>query len=334
MNPRIVFVHLNNRIPLYLRFNLLSTLNKFPHCDVVLIHNQKKNFFLPKSIIQYSYTKTRIAQDIENLLTHPKDFRENFWFAAIVRFDAMLSFMNESNGPLIHVESDVILSSDFPISSFTETEYSIAYPVVADNRGVASTVFLRDLATATDLVEFSLSAVNENPMTTDMEILAKYRHESKFQFKYLPFAPSGKLNYLKHDAVLNQSNRVSIDGIIDGNDIGVYLFGSDPRNTKGASFLGRNILGNYANPKNWKYVYNKERRFLSILESGIETPVYSIHATCKNKLLFLSFSRSLVIRLFIRRRENNIERIFYPGVFITLGIQKLIKIMKIQKSVS
>lgn len=334
MTPVIVFVHLNSKIPIYLRLNLLSTSKNFPKNRVVLIHNQEKNFCLPKNICQFSYTPSETAKDIEGRLIHPQSFRRNFWFASIARFDAIRSYMNENQGPIIHVESDVILSSDFPISAFIDADFSIAYPVVAENRGVASTVYVRDVATATALITYSLRAVTINPKTTDMEILAQYKSESKENFKYLPFGPGGQENYIEYGPVADQSVAASIDGVIDGNDIGVSLFGSDPRNTRGLSFLGRNIVGNYANPKNWKMIYSKKRKFISLIEFGIETPVYTLHATCKNKFLFFSPTRSLMMRIFIWRRVNNHKKVFYPGTIFYLGIHKLLKLTKVQKRVS
>ena len=327
MTPAIVFVHLNSRIPIYLRLNLLSTLKNFPKNRVVLIHNQKKNFCLPNSITQFSYSQSELASNIERMLNHPHGFRRNFWFASIARFDAIRSFMSEDQGPIIHVESDVILSSDFPISTFEDADFSIAYPVVADQRGVASTVYVRDLATATNLTRFCLSAVKTDPNTTDMEILAKYKSEPKQGFRYLPFGPGGRDNYIEYEPVANQSVAASIDGVIDGNDIGVNLFGTDPRNTRGVSFLGRNIVGNYADTKNWKMVYSNKRKFISLLELGIEIPVYTLHATCKNKFLFFSVTRSIMMRIFIWRRVNNRKKLFYPGAVLHLGIQKILRIV-------
>ena len=334
MTPSIVFVHLNKKIPLYFRLNLLATRKNFPESKIILIHNQDRNQFLRKDIVQFRYTKSVLARDIERGLNHPKDFRENFWFASIARFDAIHSFMNENPGSVIHVESDVILSRDFPVFEFADPEFSIAYPVVADNRGVASTVYLKDADTSLDLTEFSLRAVNLNPMTTDMEILAQFTVEPKNQFYFLPFGPGDKLNYKDHNHLVNQSKRVPIEGVVDGNDIGVYLFGTDPRNTRGFSSLGTSIPGNYANIKAWHFAYNKERKFISLIDSGIEIPVYSIHATCKNKLLFFSFTRSVMIRIFIWSRRGNINKLFYPGAFLNLGLQKILKIFKGQKSVT
>jgi hypothetical protein len=311
-----------------LRLNILSTFKNFPKHRVVLIHNQKKNFFLPKNIIQYSYTQSELASDIEKTLNHPHFFRRNFWFASIARFDAIRSFMTENQGPIIHVESDVILSSDFPISTFEDADFSIAYPVVADQRGVASTVYVRDLATATNLTRFCLSAVKTDPKTTDMEILAEYKSEPKQDFRYLPFGPGGRDNYIEYEPVANQSDAASIDGVIDGNDIGVNLFGTDPRNTRGFSFLGQNIVGNYADTKNWKMVYSKKRKFISLLELGIEVPVYTLHATCKNKFLFFSLTRSIMMRIFLWRRVTNHKKVFYPGIVLHLAIQKILRIVK------
>lgn len=328
MNPTLVFVHLNTKIPLYLRLNLLSTQRNLPACKVVLIHNQDRSYLLPKNIVQYRYTKSELARDIESGLDHPKDFRENFWFASIARFDAIHVYMKENPESVIHVESDVILSRDFPIHEFVHPDFSIAYPVVADNRGVASTVYLKNAETSQDLVNYSLNAVNMNPRTTDMEILAQYKNITKNDFRFLPYGPSEKKNYNNHDFLLNQSKKVSIEGVVDGNDIGVYLFGSDPRNTRGISFLGRNIPGNYANIKQWKFLYDDKRKFISINNSGVEIPIYSIHATCKNRYLFFAFTRTLMIRIFLWRSKSNLTKLFYPGVFINLGLRKILRIFK------
>jgi hypothetical protein len=329
MLPTIVFVHLNSPVPLYLRLNIISTIKKFPDAKVVLIHNAKKRYKIHANLWNFKYQPGEISLSIENSLKHPKDFRNNFWFSSIQRFDALRAYMEQSNESIIHLESDVITSKDFPLEKFTISEMKIAYPMVANNRGVASSVFIRDLCTAQKLNRFAKETTSVNSNTTDMEILAGFFEKNRDIAFLLAFGPESVSAYAESfiiERVLPAFELFS--GVFDGNDIGVYLFGTDPRNARGISYLGTSIQGNYARVNQWDFRFDNLRQFISLEFDDVVIPIYSVHATSKQLTLFYHYTQNYVIRKYLRKKYQVGSRKYFPFVTSKMVLRKILKLLK------
>ena len=327
--PTIVFVHLNSPIPLYLKLNIVSTIKKFPNAKVVLIRNDKKSNGIHSDLWHFDYKPGSSSQSIENSLSHPKDFRDNFWFSAIQRFDALRFYIESSQESILHLESDVIVSRDFPLEKFITSEMKIAYPVVADNRGVASSVFIRDLETAEKLIRFADDACSVNSRTTDMEILARFFEKNQDIATSLAFGPESIYAYDENFLIRTVQSTFDIyNGIFDGNDIGVYLFGTNPRNTRGVSYVRTSIQGNYAKVDKWNFNFDNLRKFINLEFGGEVYLIYSVHATSKQLTLFHHITQKYVIRRHLRKKIHAGDRKFFPFVTLTMALRKMLKLWK------
>ena len=332
MLPTIVFVHLNSPVPLYLRLNIISTIKKFPDAKVVLIQNDKKRNKIHANLWNFEYQPGEISLSIEDSLKHPKDFRNNFWFSAIQRFDALRVYIEQSNEMILHLESDVIISKDFPLEKFTIGEKKIAYPMVADNRGVASSVFIRDLYTAEKLIRFTEETTSVNSNTTDMEILAEFSEKNPDVTFLLAFGPASVSAYDESFALERVQPAFELfSGIFDGNDIGVYLFGTDPRNARGISFLGTSIPGNYARVNQWKFKFDNSRQFINLEFGDKVLSIYSVHATSKQLTLFYHHTQNYVIRKYLRKIYQKRGRKYFPLITSRMVLRKILKLLKIQE---
>ena len=329
MLPTIVFVHLNSPIPLYLRLNIVSTIKKFPNAKVVLIRNDKKSQGIHPDLRHFEYQSGEASLSIEKSLSHPKDFRNNFWFSAIQRFDALRLYIEKTEEPILHLESDVIVSKDFPLEKFAQITMKIAYPVVANNRGVASSVFIRDLETAEKLIQFADEACSVNSHTTDMEILASFFETNQEEAISLAFGPNS-LNAYDENILLTRvlSSFEIFNGIFDGNDIGVFLFGTDPRNARGVCYVRTSIQGNYARVNTWNFKFDELRKFINLEFEGKEYPIYSVHATSKQLTLFHYATQNFVIQKHLRRKIQVSGRVFFPVVTLNMVIRKMFKLWK------
>ena len=134
----IVFVHLNTKVPRYLINNIKSTIEMFPEHQVHLIHNEVVSLPKIKLLKSYLYTKDAKWRNLEAILNHPKSFRGNFWFTSLARFLAISQFAKEFPGEIVHLESDVVISRDFPFEKFTNQRKGIAFPITSSKRGIAS----------------------------------------------------------------------------------------------------------------------------------------------------------------------------------------------------
>jgi hypothetical protein len=329
MLPTIVFVHLNSPVPLYLRLNILSTIKKFPEAKIVLIHNEKKRNRIQTNLRNFEYQPGVRSLSIENSLNHPKDFRNNFWFSAIQRFDALHAYMEQSDESILHIESDVILSKDFPLKKFIIGEMKIAYPIVADNRGVASSIFIRDLYTAEKLIRLTEETTLVNSNATDMEILAEFSKKNPDVTFLLAFGPESVSAY-DESFVLERVRPAfeQFSGVFDGNDIGVYLFGTDPRNARGVSFLGTSIQGNYARINQWNFEFDSLRQFISLKFDDAVKPIYSVHATSKKLTLFFHYTQSYVIRRHLRKNYHIRDKKFFVSIASKMLLRKILKLLK------
>ena len=329
MLPTIVFVHLNSPVPRYLQLNMISTIKKFPDAKVVLIHNNKKTNQIHSNLWKFEYQPGAISLSIENSLNHPKDFRNNFWFSAIQRFDALRLYIEKSNEPILHLESDVIISTDFPLEKFIMSEIKIAFPVVAKNRGVASSVFIRDLETAEKLIHFADETSSVNSNTTDMEILAGFFEENQDKAVMLAFGPNSASAYDESFILERVLPAFEIfSGIFDGNDIGVYLFGTDPRNARGVSYLGTSIPGNYAQVNKWDFKFDNLRQFINLEFDDTVIPIYSVHATSKQLTLFFHYTQNYVIRRYLQKKNPAGRRKHFPFITSKMVLRKILKSLK------
>jgi hypothetical protein len=143
----------------------------------------------------------------------------------------------------------------------------------------------------------------------------------------LNFGPKGNGAYRDDFSFDDRAESLEkFGGAFDGNDIGVFLFGSDPRNTRSVSYLGKKVPENYAQIDTWQFIYDQNRRFINVGFDGIYIPVFSIHATCKQLLLFNRFSQDLMIKRFLKISEKHPTKKIYFRVFFYMGIKKIVKL--------
>ncbi len=322
-------MHLNSRVPQYLRLNLRGMVKLFPGQKIVLIHNKGDLNLKIAGVTLYKFESSLDFLQIENQLNHPKDFRNNFWFTAIGRFEALRDYVQKTGEQIIHVESDIILAKDFPLAKFQNLEIDIAFPFVASNRGVASTLFLGNLEAAVKLVDFAIAESKAQASITDMEILARIVRHRELKVLILPHAPVERESFNKEMVAPDLESLTSslkyFGGLFDGNDVGVYLYGSNPRNHRGISKIGEEIDGNFATPSSWNFGFSHQRKFIQIQTTSSVVPMFSVHATCKRKSLFWIYSRTFVLRR-IHKKESSAIKV-YPDIIVTMALRKAIKLL-------
>ena len=114
----IVYAHFGSQIPSYLLKNLSNVSENSPNHKVVLLSDQSRPRKLKSAVQHMMITHDLVWRQIQGKLQHPKDFRKNFWFTSLIRLYELGKFACLNNCKLIHVESDVILSDDFPFDKF------------------------------------------------------------------------------------------------------------------------------------------------------------------------------------------------------------------------
>jgi hypothetical protein len=317
----IVFAHFKTKFPKHLLLNIQRTIILFPSHQVFLITDQEVDKLKIGGLLTFHFTEAPEWLEVEKLLDHPKDFRGNFWFTSLARFIAISYFAKMHEGPLIHIESDVIVSSDFPFEAFSLLTTSFAFPIVSDNQAIASCLFIQNKEAAADLAQLTLESVRRNTSTTDMYILHDLFVKEPERVQILASAPSHEYALDDTKKYFLKKNSESIEyfkGIFDGFDIGRYLFGDDPRNDRGFSVLRRKDSLTYLDASrldfllldNHEFPYVRNRSNQSIM------PVYALHIHSKNLKLFGMVDARSMIRKAVLDSKNESQKIFSLTIFL------------------
>jgi hypothetical protein len=323
----IVFVHLNSRIPIHLYLNLIRTSNIFPNIQITLISNQSQ--LIPKGIKFKIFEKDQEWNELESRISHPRNFRKNFWLTSLGRLQLLAKYQTEIGKPILHIESDVIVSGDFPIKNFYDKVFHIAFPLISLERGIASILYIPNAESSSALLSAIRSESSKNSFTTDMLVLGKLK-ENFSKVIPLPIGPVDKSSYREFTPYkLIESWQRSMNvfgGVFDGWDLGGYFFGTDPRNARGRSFIQKQVPSEFANVINWELKFCENRNFINIITESGEIPVYCLHLTSKRINLFRKRLIGKKISKFLEHKKE--YSIFNLRIFFTQFLLALIRRLK------
>lgn len=297
-----MFVHFGKGVPKHLRLNIERSLKLFPTVPVVLIINKECRYPKIQGLEIFFYVPGLEWRRLDGNLSHPKDFRNNFWLTSLARFLALEKYLEVNSGEIIHVESDVILAPDFPFNNFMSLVKPIAFPILSSTQGIASILYIRDLQTAKTLVSLTMEMSSIDSKTTDMLILRKFYDSYPEITQVVPMGPADNGVYrdnTDHQLFSEIHNAIQIfAGCFDGADIGYFIYGVDPRNDRGRRHIRRSLLSNYLIVPKMNIRFSKERNFLDVgsLNSGNLIPLYSLHIHSKNPSLIRNSNPAMAIQ--------------------------------------
>ncbi|CAN2170302.1 hypothetical protein MCEGKSE7_00044 [Candidatus Nanopelagicaceae bacterium] len=322
---QIVYVHLNSRIPIHLFMNLRRTRVMFPGQNITLISNVNQR--IPKGIKLEIFKKGEQWYEVENRLGHPKNFRNNFWMTSLGRFIALVEYQNKINDSILHIESDVIISQDFPVNIFEHAVWQISYPILSNERGIASILFLPDKVSSNELLNELQASSLSDPFTSDMLILGNMFRKSG-AVSPLPIGPNGAENYRSflpnHLLERWEKDIQKFGGVFDGWDIGGFFFGTDPRNARGRSYLQRDVPSEFSEIRKWNIKYSKSRDFIELENNNQRIPIFCLHLTSKQLSLFkVNLPSKRIINL-LKVRPSEYSK-FYLRIFVNQAFQSLLK---------
>jgi hypothetical protein len=283
--PEIIFVHLNSTVPPYIQKNISRTKKMFPDQQIVLITDLERNLEIAK--------KLRIASEVylpdielsELLNSHAFDakFRKGFWQSSIVRLFAFLERAESVNGIAVHIESDVLLSPNFPWSSFNKLD-KLAWLKFNSERDVAAIVSCPNGTEAAWLIAELKSLLRKYNDKTDMTLLSSVSKEYPKRIATLPIAPftNSRLindNVPRESRENNSSLTSEFGGFFDAAPVGMWLSGQDPRNNFGLLRRHVNLVDSYIDTSKLNLSYNKGRLFY--VESGQKYELFNLHLHSK-----------------------------------------------------
>ena len=317
----LVFAHFGSTIPKHLDRNIQRATLLFPTHQIFLVTDLHLDKFLYEKVTIHKYVHNQDWWKLQSQLEHSKDFRDNFWFTSTARFLALADFSNSFKEEFLHIESDVIIASDFPFEKLTNANHDFMFPIVSDSNAIASTIYVKNSGAANYLAQFALTESEKNNLTTDMYILSELSKRSDVDFAPLPTAPTTSYEESKlknYFLQMSDDSILSFGGVFDGFDLGRYLFGDDPRNKRGFSTLRNNDTRTYLDVRNLNLVMRPERDFpfLSNSKTDTYTPIFSLHIHSKKLKLFeIKYSKKL-IKKYVSNSKKNPITIFVLSIFL------------------
>lgn len=319
----IVFAHFGKTIPTHLKTNLRRSISLFPEHSVFLITDSLNLDFEIQGLGVFGYKKDESWDLINSKLKHPKEFRDGFWVKTLGRFFALDYFLELHPGPLLHVESDVLLAPDFPFKEVQLFGRNIAFPLVSENQGIASSLFLRDRNASRKLCKHAIECVMLDANATDMTILRSFASNFYSEVRILPTGFSELLVDNARDVPLEVTAYQDFKGVFDGLDFGYYLFGIDPRNNRGLLLLQKRIPNYFIDAGRAQFVYNATRQFVDVIapNSFNSIPVYSLHIHSKRVELFRTQGIESVFFRFVK----NSNRRQYSRFIIRIAMRSILE---------
>lgn len=330
----ILFAHFDTPIPKYLEKNLIRCKNLFPSHKVILLTNVNYKIKKLNGIRIVNYLPSKNWEMVKDNLNHSHEFRKNFWFLSLGRLIAISEFVIANNSEVLHIESDVLISKDFPFEAFSQGDSEILFPHVSENRSIASTLYLRNAKVASELIDFIKVNSTEDFYITDMQVLSKLGKLQDVNFRALPTIPSNSKS-LQIDHKLNlKANEDSIKyfkGVFDGANLGVFLFGDDPRNHRGSSKVRQIISDSFFIPQKIDFIFNLERNFLDIYDpiTNSSIPIYSLHIHVKLAKIFTESGTLSYLKSAVFESSKQSEEKFYVKVFLKSVSLSLIRRFKL-----
>ena len=245
MNTKAVFVHLGKSPAKHLWLNLMRHKILFPEIEThILIDEPKHIRNIPMGIDVYFYKRESDFLKNKVFNAYDQKFRQGFWRFSLERFFALAEFHETNpNSPILHIESDILLSPNFPWITFD----SINKPMWNNynvQRDVSALLYYPNFQIHSEIIQKIQELLLENSSHTDMTILAEIRELIATKISLFP-SLSNSIPELKNrankvsDTLIDKVSDASIfqDGIFDGAAIGMWFTGHDPRNNYGKAFI-------------------------------------------------------------------------------------------------
>lgn len=283
----LLFVYLGKRVPKYLISNVRRCSTDFPKNKVVLATDSRR------SIDLHGAEQVLVPQDLLRR-NGGYGFRSGFWYKTFDRLFA-IEVVHEMYpmSPILHIEGDVRLSPNLNFECFSASKLNWG-SVTADEDG-AALIQSPSLETSRLLTSALRAEQDVDASVTDMRALANIRRSHSDYVELLPTTADG------------------VEGaIFDFAPIGMWLGGTDPRNTRGISYFRKSQGMHLVDPQNMEFEARNGTLFARAKGHSLASEVQNLHLHSKRARLFSMDWGSLTSEL---SRTNN-TAIFSPKAAI------------------
>jgi hypothetical protein len=281
-NLKIVLIYLGDVIPEYVISNANRITKMFTYEVVLVIEGISK---LPKDVqLSEEIRILEVGNSRTNLkytLAHDWKFRDGFWFYTLERVLLLKTIHGilGSDCRILHVESDMLLFPTFPFEKILKDR--IMWFSRDDSGDVGSLIYSPTLSETEWLHQQIEQHIKLNSYSTDMSALHRIRLGNSDKIETFPDLLSG----------ISES---SASDVFDGSDLGMWLLGTDPRNTFGFHILHENSTFSFHKSSSIREIIQKGKFALGdkglgfSYEGRIELLIHSLHVHTKDIELFSS----------------------------------------------
>jgi len=311
----IAFVHLGSDLPKYIADAIYQARLFNPANPIYLLAQQaalhKKNVYEILQMLHNTLQVTIVPIEtlppsqehifFEKTSRHDTTYRKGFWNFTVQRFFVLDDFMSHNNiTNLIHLESDTLLyrTVDELLPTLRTHYHGIATVFISDTHCIPCFVYLRDKTAIKQLTTYLAQQAHTGK--NDMLLLSEFKTKmSTHLIASLPIIPRTYilchgLKNLRNEPAHNPEDYcnhiAAFNSVFDGNAIGQYLGGIDPRlgKSKPFSFINPDC---FFNPALLTFEWKKDALGRTIPFMTFNDEAYQInnlHISSKNLKAFLS----------------------------------------------
>lgn len=305
-------VYLGEKIPTYVYRNLAFLKEVFPSEEIYFVSDCEKALARAAQIgvTPFKVGKSEMVQELDRDLTHPKNFRGNFWVHTTSRFFALSELVSYINEPLLQIEADVFLLPTFPVSSFLNLD-KLAYPLESPVTGAASLFFIPNPESILDFLNFILESISKNGSETDMTLLGKYWQEFPERVEILPSIPAFPdfIGLAEEQRAMNAASKnvLVFGGLFDPLTYGMHLLGEDPQNNFARTIFGKKPEAHLISK--FPLEFQQHGSALYLIFNGNPVELFCLHVHSKNLRIFDLYKYKNEIADGIRFARNSKSKI-------------------------
>ncbi len=310
-SPPIIFIY-KGILPQYI-YDSINYNNKNNYGKIILICDLEilKKKKIIKKINTFDYKEFDLNIEI-NQNKQLKKFRSGFWLKTIERYFILLNFVKFYNiREFYHAELDNVFSNlnDLHKKLNTIGRYFYLTTVNLNKQAFGSVIYINQVKILENFCTFIKKKL-EKKFYNDMELLYLFAKKNVNEIKYLPTFLG-----IKNKSYVNYKD---LNGIFDNLNLGVYIFGTDPRNHARPIYNRENL---YQNKKMENILKNStfniiKNNFLLTLENK-KLNVFNIHIHSK-----------LIRKFFLKKQHTTLLKNFNRGQqsLISLNILNILKL--------
>ena len=311
----IVFVHLGRARAPWLLWNLRSAAGTYRR-PLALVSDQLELLRAAERLGAEGFLWKPDNRDLAFTAImdqRTRSFRQGFWAMTALRFQALAAFHWTIKGPLLHLESDVVLHPERAPTLDLSQLNGVALLRLGPGKAAAAVMHSAQPAFTRVLADRVITAMTDGS-ANEMAALDLARRSPEMRWLTLPTAPQPNPVYFTNQTHADVREDVAAlaaqcQGVYDVAGIGQFLLGSDGRNSRGWVSLYRSYPDQYLDICQWELV--TDGWGWPVVRTNVaDVPILNLHVHSKDRRAFDPDSLATLLRRRVARLPARPARVF------------------------